>query len=114
MSDKDLHITKLGEHNYPQWRLNMQASLMYKGCWRLVNGTQPRPQPDDDELEDWLDREEKAAGLIWMSIEPSQQALVQAHISDPVQMWATLASLHQIESPAVTPVAFYSMTRLIR
>ena len=105
MSSKD-SITKLGEHNYPQWRLDMQASLMYKGCWRLVNGTWLQPQPDEEELEDWLNKREMASGLIWQSLEHSQKALVQEHLDNPVDLWTRLGSLHAIKSAASRFIAY--------
>ena len=39
MAGKAEPITKLGEHNYPTWRLDCTASLMLIKCWDLVDGT---------------------------------------------------------------------------
>ena len=99
-------ITKLGEHNYPQWKPDMQAALMYKGCWRLVAGLWLQQHAEDaGDLDDWLDKQNMASGLIWQSLEQSQKALVQDLLADPVALWTRLGSLHAIESQANTLAA---------
>ena len=106
MSSKDIH-TRLGERNYPKWRLDTIALLMYKGCWRLVNGTWPQPaDPAADDWEEWFEKRDQASGIIWASLEDSVKPLVQQNIENPIVMWAQLATLYAIESPASRFIAY--------
>ena len=80
---------------------------MYKGCWRLVAGLWLQQDAEDaGDLDDWLDKQNMASGLIWQSLEQSQKALVQDLLADPVALWTRLGSLHAIESPASRFMAY--------
>ena len=96
---KDLNgIVRLGESNYSQWKADIQAALMMKGCWRIVDKSIPKPSPGSDKLEDWLEKHDIAAGLIWLTLEQSQKAMVHAHQSDAIKLWEELAKLHAKDS----------------
>ena len=56
-------VACLGESNYSQWKADMQAALMLKGCWRIVNGSITAPT-DASELEEW---QEKHVAPRWLS-----------------------------------------------
>ena len=100
MAGKVEPITKLGEHNYPTWRLDCTASLMLIKCWDLVDGTWTEPDEDADNYQDWVDKKQQASGLIWSTLGPSAKAMIQDLLGEPVLMWNRLASLTQVESPA--------------
>ena len=103
---KDLAgVAHLGESNYGQWKADIQAALMMKGCWRIVNGEIPQPA-DPDDLPDWLEKHDLAAGLIWLTLEPSQKAMVAAHQDDAIALWAELKSLHAKDSEVSRFIAY--------
>ena len=91
-------VVHLGESNYSQWVADMKAALMMKGCWRIVDKTIPQPSPGSDKLAEWLEKHDMAAGLIWLTLEQSQKAMVQAHQSDAIKLWEELAKLHAKDS----------------
>ena len=91
-------VVRLGESNYSQWVADMKAALMMKGCWRIVDKTIPQPSPGSDKLAEWLEKHDMAAGLIWLTLERSQKAMVQAHQSDAIKLWEELAKLHAKDS----------------
>ncbi|KAJ3779449.1 hypothetical protein GGU10DRAFT_234825, partial [Lentinula aff. detonsa] len=74
----------LTKENYNEWNGNMKASLMSNSLWRLVSGKETKPSASDaDKLEKWEIKAEKAAGLIYLAVSPSQQVHIKAHQEDP-------------------------------
>ena len=111
---KDLAgIVRLGESNYTQWKADVQAALMMKGCWRIVNGESPQPSPGSDKLADWLEKHDLAAGLIWLTLEPSQKALVAAHQTDALKLWKELKDLHAKDSEVSRFIAYDELLSII-
>ena len=99
MSAKDITFPKLGDNNYAQWKLNMQAVLMTKNAWTITNGTLPQPLAPGNV--DWQERHDLASGLLWLALEPATQAMVQSFLGDAVGMWNELRRLYaQSSAPA--------------
>lgn len=94
--DKSLSFSKLNDSNYEQWKDDMQALLMQRGVWRIVNESSTCPPDKDSEAKErWHISCDSAAGLIYNCLERSQQTLVKGLLSDPVKMWKELKSIHQ-------------------
>ena len=98
--DRSLSFPKLGESNYEQWRGDMQALLMQKGVWGIINQTSKWPADGVDAQERWDIHHDSAAGLIYNCLERSQQTLVKAFLSEPVKMWEELKKIHQQQNAA--------------
>lgn len=81
-------FAKLGPTNYQRWLGDMRAQLQTKKVWSVVTGRAVRPSPDDDsKLEDFLEKEEMAAGLIFSALEQDQRVHVYGMEESPVRMW---------------------------
>lgn len=103
---KSPELQKLGTNNYNQWSGEMQAWLRANQLWQIVSGQRPRPElispPSDAQLmrlEAWEDKAEKAAGWIYLSVEPSQTVHLKDIEEDPVAMWAKLRDVHLQQKP---------------
>ena len=75
----------------------MEAWLKAQALWRIVNGTSKRPSlegenADTKPLDEWDAKSDKAAGWIWLTLEPDQKALVSSCKDSPITMWTTLQS----------------------
>ena len=108
-ADSHSAFARLDTSNYATWKYDMQALLQTKMLWRLVSGQEESPGPEDKaELAVWQMKAERAAGLIYQSIDQSMQILVREHISDPVKMWNALKKLHEQDNPTARYLAYHS------
>ena len=84
MSNSTPTFAKLNNYNYKSWSGNMQAWLMSKELWMLVNNDEPCP---DDSSKDsklaWQKCAQKAAGELFLSVEPDQKSHFHGILSDP-------------------------------
>ena len=110
MSGKDITFDKLNDDNYTEWRSNMQALLMTKGGWGIVNETATRPGTAGDAQEAWDMRHDIASGLLWLALEPAQQALVRNHLGDAVKLWKEIKKVHATSS---APARFLAYDQLL-
>ncbi|EPQ49729.1 hypothetical protein GLOTRDRAFT_51687, partial [Gloeophyllum trabeum ATCC 11539] len=101
-----LSFPKLNQQNYQQWALNMEARLRTSYAWRIVNGSETRPEPtlpldaaERKEVRDFDQRTDLAAGEIWDCVEQDQQVHLQEIRDDPCAMWAKLKSVHLQKRP---------------
>ncbi|KAL7280846.1 LOW QUALITY PROTEIN: hypothetical protein ACG7TL_005790 [Trametes sanguinea] len=106
MAPSPASFPKLSNHNYQQWRLDMEARLRTLGAMRIVQGTESRPhftEPLDSgerrELRDYDSRVDAAAGEIWNCVEREQQTHLEAIRDDPGAMWTKLESVHMQKRP---------------
>src|ERR1700742_4054086 len=83
----------LNNTNYGDWSGEMRAWLMKLGYWRLVNGKERKPS-DSSKLDEWEEKAEKAAGEIFLAVEPEQRVLIKDMLDDPVKMWLSLETAH--------------------
>jgi hypothetical protein len=94
-STKGPEIAKLGPNNYPQWSGEMQAWLRASQLWRLVSGDFKCPMKPNPVTEDqWLEKQEKASGWIYLMVEPEQRIHLTSIQDDPVKMWTKLEEVH--------------------
>jgi len=86
----------------------MQAWLRANQLWQLVSGQKKRPVVDEnfksresqqDKQDAWDDKAEKAAGWIYLMVDPSQTVHLKGKEDDPVAMWEQLKSVHLQQRP---------------
>lgn len=101
MTDSVSKVKLLNNSNYPEWAGDMKAVLMPMGCWRLVSGKEVRPNEmsDSDGAERWDAKAERAAGEIYLSVEPDQKTHGRGIDGDPVKMWKALQEAHLQKKP---------------
>jgi hypothetical protein len=98
-------VTKLNEHNYRSWVLEMQDVLKQLGLWRLVTGAERvpvAPSTDDDQYvqkyekfetahDRYEEKKTKACGTICRALEASiRQRYRDAKFDDPKVLWDTI------------------------
>ena len=99
----------LGESNYHQWAIQMKAYLMAKKLWLLVKGVVEKPSSSHTSYMDWLSNAYAAAGLILLTLEPSQQTHVEGMEEDPVLTWKTLEDIHVQKLPNARFAAYSNL-----
>ncbi|GBE84682.1 hypothetical protein SCP_0606610 [Sparassis crispa] len=96
MSSTSTHtpnFAKLNDSNYPTWSGEMAAWLRSANLWRLVNGKLPQPKlsgsptaAEQTKLDTWEANAEKAAGQIYLMVEPDQRTHFAGVVDDPIKM----------------------------
>ncbi|GBE78927.1 predicted protein [Sparassis crispa] len=109
MSSTSTHtpnFAKLNDSNYPTWSGEMAAWLRFANLWRLVNGKLPQPKlsgsptaAEQTKLDTWEANAEKAAGQIYLMVEPDQRTHFAGVVDDPIKMWEQLAAVHLQKKP---------------
>ncbi|EIW84156.1 hypothetical protein CONPUDRAFT_151199, partial [Coniophora puteana RWD-64-598 SS2] len=82
-ADASKRIKALTKDNYASWAVDFSALARSKGFYRLLKGTETRPQ-DPDKAEDWDTRQEKAAGELMLSLSEEQRIHVKGKEDDPM------------------------------
>ena len=78
----------------------MQAWLMSKELWMLINNDEPCPDNSSkDSKLAWQKRAQKAAGELFLSVEPDQKSHFHGILSDPIRIWNTLRDVHMSKKP---------------
>nr|AAD19784.1 putative retroelement pol polyprotein [Arabidopsis thaliana] len=80
---------ELNGDNYNQWATEMLNALQAKRKTGFINGTIPRPPPNDPNYENWTAVNSMIVGWIRTSIEPKVKATV-TFISDAHLLWKDL------------------------
>ena len=79
----------------------MQALLMSKGLWMLIDGEEPYPSTTDSEsCLKWLKCTQKAAGELYLAVEQDQKSHFHGIFSDPILIWMTLCDVHMSKKPS--------------
>ena len=71
-----LKISPLTTTNYRIWADDMKDWLQMQGLWRLVTGVEKKPKSDEEKIEKWEIKAEKAAGAICSTV----SAALKVHI----------------------------------
>ena len=110
MSNSIPSFPKLNNHNYKSWSGDMQALLMSKELWMLVNNEEPPPPSTDSEsFIKWQRRAQKAAGELYLSVEHDQKSHFHGILSDPIRIWSTLRDAHMSKKPGARFNAYDSL-----
>ena len=101
-------ISPLTSENYRSWADDIKSWLQLNGLWRLVSGLEKKPASkpeitdsagnvvsaavaiDEDKLERWEIKAEKAAGALKTAISPDLRVLIRDCEDDPLLIWDTL------------------------
>lgn len=93
-------IDHLGSNNYATWAEDMKVILMKENCWRLVTGTEVKPEDTaTKQLSNFLQRSDKAYSLIYLNIEKDYRCLI-TDIEDPRLAWSRLLEHFRPDSRA--------------
>lgn len=91
----------LTEANYSTWKGEMKAYLRTKGLWLLVSGKESRPPASEpEEQAKWDQKQDKAAGELFLHCSADQRLHFEDVQDDPVKIWTTLESTHVQQLPA--------------
>jgi hypothetical protein len=106
MSSSIPSFDKLNSNNYNTWSGNMEAWYRAQALWRLVSGASKSPtlstplkEGEEDKLEAWQIKADKAAGIMWLMVEPAQRVHFREIKDDAVKMWGVLESVHMQKQP---------------
>ena len=61
-----------------------------QGLWHLVTGVDKKPKSDDEKIENWELKAEKAAGAIRSTVSAELKVHIRECEDDAVKIWSTL------------------------
>lgn len=109
MADDLIRFARLNDSNYAKWVVRMEAVLIKRGLWDLVQHEVDEEGKDSDaiaaEWKKWRDKRTKAkldearAKLV-LRVDDGQ--LAHMHSRDPAEIWATLQRVHRAAGFATT------------
>ena len=100
MSNSNPTFAKLNNYNYRTWSGDMQAWLMSKELWMLVDNKEPCPPSMDLEARvKWQKQAQKAAGELYLSVEQDQKSYFHGMLSNPICILLTLHDVHMSKKP---------------
>src|SRR6266540_3654619 len=101
MSSSIPTFDKLNSTNYNSWNGDMEAWYHAQALWRLVSGASKSPtvstpakEGEEDKLEAWQVKADKAAGIMWLMVESTQRVHFRGIKDDPLKMWKALEDVH--------------------
>jgi hypothetical protein len=91
----DPSFEKLNESNYADWRYLMEALLVEKDLWDVVDGSETRPAGSDNSkaVRAFVKKQQLARSKIILNIEKSQ--LPHTRHLDPKEIWDSLEQVHR-------------------
>ena len=97
MPDSLLHFANLNESNYAEWSLYMRSTLIKKGLWRVIEGSESHPlgSPNSKAVKAFDHHQAEAHAEIVLRLEPSQ--LPHTHSTDPYVLWEELQRMHRAQ-----------------
>jgi len=106
MSSSISLFDKLNSNNYNTWNGDMEACFCAQALWRIVSGVSKLPtvratpkEGEEDELEAWQLKADKAAGIMWLMVDNTQRVHFRGIKDDPVKMWGALMEVHMQKRP---------------
>jgi hypothetical protein len=75
----------------------MRSKLLAKKVWRIVTGESKAPvktADNADDIEEWQDNSDMAAGIIAMALSTSQKVHLEGKETNPVGIWKALEAAH--------------------
>jgi hypothetical protein len=94
MSSSIPSFDKLNSTNYNTWSGDMEAWYRAQALWRIVSGASKSPtlstplkDGEEDKLEAWQVKADKAAGIMWLMVEPAQRVHFREIKDDAVKIW---------------------------
>ena len=84
----------------------MEAWYRAQALWRIVSGTSQAPklstpikEGEEDKLEAWQVKADKAAGIMYLMVEPMQRVHFRGIKDDAVKMQKALEAVHMQKRP---------------
>ncbi len=84
----------------------MEAWYRAQALWRLVSGASTAPtlstpakDGEEDKLEAWQTKADRAAGIMWLMVETMQRVHFRGIKEDPLKMWKALETVHMQKRP---------------
>ena len=84
----------------------MEAWFHAQALWRLVSGASTTPrvsqvpkEGEEEKLEAWQLKADKAAGIIWLMVDNTQRVHFRGIKNDPLKMWDALKDVHMQKRP---------------
>jgi len=106
MSSTIPSFDKLNSNNFNSWSGDMEAWYRAQALWRLVSGASKAPtistpprEGEEDKLEAWQVKADKAAGIMFLMVEPMQRVHFRGIKDDAVKMWGALEAVHMQKRP---------------
>jgi hypothetical protein len=91
----EIHIPKLLEGNYEQWRCFMEATLIASDLWDVTSPLDPKSPPKNaKEAQIRKRKEQQARAKIVLALDPSQLPFISG-LEDPRKIWEALESIHR-------------------
>ena len=83
-------VMKLNEENYGDWSMMMEAILVRKQLWNIVNGEKTRPLGSENSapIKNFIRKQAEARAELVLAVESSQ--LPHLRNSDPAKIWEDL------------------------
>jgi len=85
---------------------NSKAWYRAQALWRIISNASKSPtvsiparEGEEDKLEVWQVKADKAAGIMWLMVEPSQRVHFRGIKDDAVKMWGVLEGVHMQKQP---------------
>jgi hypothetical protein len=88
-------VMKLNEENYGDWSMMMEAILVRKQLWDIVNGEKTRPMGSENSaaVKGFIRKQAEARAELVLAVESSQ--LPHLRNSDPAKIWEDLKNIHE-------------------
>lgn len=95
MKETNSGFEKLNEMNYGVWSLMMEALLVRKGLWGVVNGDIEEPSTGENSrsMIAYRKKQSEARAELVLHVEPTQLSFIRD--PDPSVIWDNLAKMHQ-------------------
>ena len=93
-------IMKLNEENYGDWSMMMEAVLIRKQLWDIMNGEKMRPMGSDNSaaIRNFTWKQAEAHAELVLAVESLQ--LPHLWNSDPAKIWEDLKNIHEAQGLA--------------
>ena len=88
-------FAKLNDGNYADWSMMMEALLVQKQLWEIVNKEKTRPMGSDTSapVKAFIRKQAEARAELVLHVDNAQLPHLQN--SDPVKVWEDLKTIHQ-------------------
>ena len=88
-------IMKLNEQNYGDWSMMMEAVLVRKQLWDIVNGEKTRLIGSENSapVKSFIRKQAEARAKLVLAVESLQ--LPHLHSLDPAKIWEDLKNIHE-------------------
>jgi hypothetical protein len=98
--------SKLNSNNFNSWSGDMEAWYRAQALRRFVSDASKSPtlsapikEGEEEKLDAWQIKADKAAGIMYLMVEPMQRVHFRGIKDDAVKMWGALEAVHMQKRP---------------